>query len=191
MLILEGADLVGKTTLCRDLLTWSYFKDRGYIYSHFSRLPARFPRVWGHIEHAHRFTIQDRFHLGDPLYTQARQDDAFCLGPEQYRIVDGYLRFLGAYTIIITAPDALIIRRLEESGRLEMYDPHTILRANALYKSVVEHGSLGDYKIDWDYHIHVTDTIPSHKVKEAINEYQKRQSIVDAITQQRSMSIID
>src|SRR5690349_732982 len=106
MLIIEGSDLVGKTTFCAKLLKMEWAQTFGYTYQHLSKLSSGFNRLTGHLALARRRVIQDRFHLSDLAYRYALKEDQR-LKPEEYRIIDGYLRGLGAYTVVVCADDEL------------------------------------------------------------------------------------
>lgn len=136
MLIIEGTDIVGKTTLAKKLT--HELSSFGHIYSHFTRLPDNFDRYWGYIEHARPNIVQDRFHMSELVYASARRDST-SLDDETYRLVDAYLRNFGSYTVVITATEELLKSRYENiniNKTQQMYDLHTVLSANEYFKEV-------------------------------------------------------
>lgn len=161
MLIIEGSDLVGKTTLARALLTHEILRGGGYIYRHLSKLPDGFHRYWHHAALASRCIVQDRFHMSDIVYRRV-EGVKLETTPETYRALDGYLRGYGSFTVVVTATQELIASRI---GREEMYPPEKIYHANQLYHDLVTEPAHHDqvlqlYRPDWDYHIECTPNHP-------------------------------
>jgi GTPase SAR1 family protein len=168
MIIIEGSDLVGKTTLAQRLLREDELQQQGFIYKHLSRLPYGFkPHMYQ--EHAHMRSVQDRFHMSEPVYAAVRGDTTF-LTPEKYRRVDGYLRQLGAITIVLTAEESLIRSRMREG---EMYNIKQILLANSMFNTIgILGGKWQDYNMDVDFHFILTKDYPSisnESIKHIVN----------------------
>lgn len=152
MLIIEGTDLTGKTTLARTLA--ESLDD--HIYAHFSRLPAGFDFLWDYAQRASPLIVQDRYHMSEIVYAHARGDSSR-LTPERYRFLDGWLRVNAAlFTVVLTADPGLLSLRMQPD---EMYGLSTIVDANEGFLEVVE-GHYGSYKPDWDMHFHLTVTEP-------------------------------
>lgn len=156
MLILEGADLVGKTTLAKRLekrlneLGWPH------TYSHMSKLPTawRGPR-WcqNYLDAARPYAVQDRFHLSEPLYAAARGERPLV---EDYELLDDCLRQqFGAFVVVVSASEELIGQRwhseVEAKGREEMYKLGQILAVNRDFERVAEEKSVGGKRAHVDY----------------------------------------
>lgn len=148
MLIIEGTDLVGKTTFAKTLV--DELRNDGYIYKHFSRLPETFDYYWGYRDNAVRRSVQDRYHMSEIAYSMARGDIPK-IDPLGYHLIDGALRNYGAFTVVITAEAELIKQRW---GRDEMYNLEQVLYANSLFDDVVNAGFPGYPNIDVQAHIH-------------------------------------
>jgi thymidylate kinase len=180
MIIIEGTDLLGKTTFAKKLVAAAPLVDKGYIYKHFSRLPDGFNRYWGYLEHAASRSVQDRFHMSEIAYCYARGEDSSRLSPWAYKMVDGYLRCMCAYTVVFTAEDDLIRERYGE--REEMYDLGIILRANSVFLEITDDQSFAynDERysgIDVDACIHLTKENPwpsEQDLRNVLNAYQRR-----------------
>jgi hypothetical protein len=179
MLIVEGADLVGKTHLCKKFLM--ALAPEGYRYAHFSRLPRDFDYMSDYCAAACRRIVQDRFHMSEPVYAEVRGDESF-LTDENYRLVDAWLRGYGATTVVITAHDSLLAKRYAERDREEMYGLDKICHANQLYLDITESHDLRD----WDFHFHCNKEKPwvtedqLMLVLEAYSARQSRQSRLGA-----------
>lgn len=171
MLIVEGPDGVGKTTLCKKLLAGL----PGYVYSHFTRLPRGFDYHWGYADRVSRYIVQDRFHLSEIIYSAARGEDT-PLTPELYRLVDARLRLAGAYTLLVTADRRVLEPRW---GTGQMYSLERTLAAADFFAGLP--ANYPGYCLDIDYHHHctaggpyVTDAV----VDRVLTEYKARQSLV-------------
>ncbi len=135
MLIIEGPDGVGKTTLChklRKLLIEHPARVLSHVYAHFSRLPSVFDQYWGYVERASANIVQDRFHMSEIVYALACKR-ASPLTPEMYRLVDGHLRKLGAFTVLVTADIDLIESRWDTT---QMYDKQITIDAASEFRLI-------------------------------------------------------
>lgn len=148
MIIIEGADLVGKTTLCHKLLETEYCQKNGMVYSHLSRLPPGWRNPGSYLARACSNTVQDRFHLSEPVYAAVRGEETR-LTPERYRLVDAWLRLMGAITVVVVTDDKILESRWREG---EMYDLAQVKKANALFMRAVAERDRPfiDYRIDFD-----------------------------------------
>lgn len=177
MIIIEGSDLVGKTSFAKALLNHKALSSSGYIYKHFSRLPTSFDFCAGYMNNASKNSVQDRFHMSEPVYSLIRRESESALTPEKYRLVDAHLRLLGAYTVVITCKESLLSDRMRAD---EMYDLDQILQVNREFSSAVTHdGPWRGYQMDWDCHIHCNENEPfptDQNVEHVIGEYLFRQS---------------
>jgi hypothetical protein len=132
MIIIEGADGVGKTTLCKKLLNSGRLDD--HVYAHFTRLPAGFDYHWGYAERMSPRVVQDRFHMSEIVYAAAR-GEASQLTPELYRLVDARLRLIGAYVVLVVADEGLVKSRWDAS---QMYDLEKTAAAARMFKSLCD-----------------------------------------------------
>lgn len=181
MIIVEGPDLVGKTSVCQKLV--KRLQSRGVIYAHFSRLPLSFDRYWGYQRRASRNIIQDRFHMSEPIYAAMRKDYT-ALDPEKYRMVDGMLRQLGAVHVVITATNDLIKSRW---GREEMYDIEQVFEVNSMFKLMANQQFKG-YEPDVDFHFECSPHwpfVPEDSLSQIEDLWIKRQDTLGEIIDAR------
>lgn len=136
MLIIEGSDLTGKTTLCKKLASDIRLVNRGYVYKHFSRLPSGFNFVGGYFQNAVERSVQDRFHMSEIVYSKARSEPVSPLDSQDYRLVDAGLRALGSFTVVLVAEPNLLMTRYSTRDRQEMYDLQLILDANSYFADI-------------------------------------------------------
>lgn len=168
MLIVEGPDGVGKTTMCQALVRQLH----DHVYAHFTRLPDGFDRYWGYVERASPLVVQDRFHMSEIAYSRAR-DDETALTPETYRLVDAHLRALGSFVVVVTADPDLVQARWSKG---QMYDPRITIRAATEFLNIVE-GRLPDYRFDVDLRFHCDREQPyvsDEQVRLVLDRYRFR-----------------
>jgi thymidylate kinase len=127
MLILEGTDLVGKTTLCHKLAE----RLPGYLYVHMSRPPKTNWSDEDYIHIAAMKTIRDRFHLSELAYSRIRKEASLVKEP---RVLDAELvsKFC-AFKVLVTASDDLLKSRYQSKDRDEMYSLDQIIDANKVF----------------------------------------------------------
>lgn len=186
MLIIEGPDGVGKTTLAKELQ--KRLSGFGYIYSHFTRLPDSFDRVWGYVERMSRRVVQDRFHMSELAYTYARGDTTK-LDTESYRLVDAHLRQIGGMTILLNADPELVESRWDQT---QMYDKERTRKAaiafNILGKREFQLRDSWIYETDIDIQFFLTKDRPyvtANGVNDIVERYLERQRKVYAIRDRR------
>lgn len=133
MIVLEGADGVGKTTLANQLvheLNQRFGKDAYYTYRHLG-MPTEYYR-----QHRHEllknmvdeYTICDRHWLSSYVYDRVA---GYEVSLQYYRGLWLSLRRRGVKTIILAASDATIEKRYHDKQDFSLSD---VLKANQLYK---------------------------------------------------------
>lgn len=178
MLIVEGPDCVGKTSIAQELIKFQPLAMRGYVYKHLSRLPDGFHRVLGYRDNAVRRSVQDRFHMSEPVYASMR-GEKLRMCREEYHLVDAQLRLMGALTILITAERSVIEKRFGEKP--EMYKLDDVLRVNDGYMILEE-----EWEPDVRWRFHLTDEHPlidSVTLGRIVQEYIMHQQLIDRISQ--------
>lgn len=177
MLVVEGPDGVGKTTLCKRLLK----ELPRHVYAHFTRLPRGFDYYWGYADRMSRFIVQDRFHMSEWAYAAARMETPK-LCEDGYRLVDANLRLLGGFTVLVTADPDVVAGRWDPS---QMFSLEATLGAAAEYLAIL--GRPG-YRPDVDFHFHATKDkpyVPDDAVDEILRQYQSRQFLVDCLARDK------
>lgn len=143
MIILEGADGTGKTTLAHSLAQ-KMSDIRGVpvheCYAHMSRPPEDFDHVRGYMNVTPR--VQDRFHLGAVVYGAILGGGTYP-SAERMRLVQNYLRWQGCLVVILYAERDVLRRRLRDSVKHEMYGHDQILTANDAYRALAMSSNRG------------------------------------------------
>lgn len=184
MLIIEGPDGVGKTTLARKLLVGL----PTHVYAHFTRLPSGFDYYWGYRERASRSVVQDRFHMSEVAYAVARGEPSR-LDAETYRLVDGHLRGLGAVTVLLTAGPDLVRSRWDDG---QMYDLGRTLAAAEVYEVIAGGGDAGVGPVDLDVVIQLSGGKPyatDDDARAVLELYRRRQVVVDDVGRRRPVRL--
>lgn len=160
MLIIEGADLVGKTVLSKALCLRLNALGWPHVYQHLSRLPTTWAAdaVQNYSRLCSPYVVRDRFHVSEPVYAQARGELPM-LTPETYRQVDRLVHCTSGYVIVITASPSLIEQRYREHAAREMYDLDKVLAVNDAYGAMA-HRTFGDYQPAIDLYIHCSESNP-------------------------------
>ncbi len=150
MIIVEGTDLVGKTTFCKRLLENPYLVNEGYWHKHLSKPPRNFDNCRGYIDMAYMKSVQDRFHMSEIVYSCLDNRET-SITPEKYRIVDAHLRMMGAVTVVIICADySILCERHATRADEEMYSAEQVCQANDYFSSLCSSERFGQYKPDYD-----------------------------------------
>jgi len=178
MILIEGPDMVGKTTLAKELAV----ELDTHVYQHLSKPPASFHPTIGYIDLASRYSVRDRFHISQAVYARVTgRDTSFT--PEANLLVGAHLRMLGVFTVILTCDDCQLEKRFAKLEDRELYDLETILKANNTFKEIGrKNGRHMDFNFDVDLHINCSEKnpYPTHNTVDYIlNLYEDRQSLLE------------
>src|ERR1700752_2059977 len=171
MLIIEGTDLTGKTTLCRRLVEELNKRSEwgGYHYGHLSRLPPGWDHYWSYVARMARRRVQDRFHDSDIAYRRALREESQMEDAFKYGLVQAKLNLFGAYKVAIVADKDLLLQRHKNRGD-QMYDVDVVIKANLEFNGMAD-------KFDEVIYTHRehpwTDDFDVNRI---IDEYLSRQS---------------
>lgn len=140
MLIVEGPDLVGKTTFCRALVKRADERGRfPAIYHHLSRLPSTWHPDRDYEPLMSPFVVQDRFHLSEIVYGHVTRGESF-LSPGSASHLDEVNARMGGLTLVFFAPDKDLVRQQYAKRGDEMFGLEAILAVNDMYRLLVEDG---------------------------------------------------
>jgi len=129
MLIIEGSDCLGKTTLAHKLVSLAADMNKYPVfYSHMSRPNKAFDFFEHYKDRMSMFAVQDRFHLGGLVWHEGEISEA------SLEIIEGWLMSIGSMTIVLYASDEKWYRRrLERDNRGNLLDIDTMCKANRTY----------------------------------------------------------
>ena len=126
MLIIEGSDCLGKTTLCKALC----LKLRA-TYGHMSRPGPGFNFGTDYLPNIKMCKVQDRFHLGalvwhDNVMTEAVMD-----------VLDGVIQRQGGLVVVLVSNDEdWYVERLRADPRKQMFSLDQLLSANRRFEEI-------------------------------------------------------
>ena len=192
MLIVEGSDCVGKTTLCNELI--KQLNGRGYpvIPQHFGLLPSNWNYYDDYLPFMNTRTAMDRFIMSEVVYGHVIRNGTK-LTPELYRRLDAHLRLQGSVTVVVTADDDWLRRQLRAkiASRQEAFNIDQIVAVNHAFRDLVSHYRDDDGCPDWVagydpdcdfvYHINGTNEMPSSAiefVEAVVAKFIERQEVV-------------
>jgi thymidylate kinase len=135
VIVIEGTDMMGKTTLAQQLWTHPALQERGYEIQHLSRLPHGHDRCWHYVQRMNQNAIFDRFYLSEIAYAEAREDTFKPFSSEHLRWVHANAQIHGVYTILLLAePAREVLEPRYRDG--EMYNLDVILKANIAFSQL-------------------------------------------------------
>jgi hypothetical protein len=124
MLIIEGTDCVGKTTLCNRLA-----EDLKMIYQHLGPPPP----TWSDIDYVKlgsNNAVRDRYHLSELVYSHVNGRPVKI---RESRLLHATLMLKhSAYVVCIVADEDLI--RSRYNAHEELFDIETVLKCNTAFK---------------------------------------------------------
>lgn len=133
MIIVEGSDHVGKTTLCNKLI-----EEMPGAYYHMSKPGPEFDYFGDYLKKLKKGCVYDRFHYGAYVYgamlglhpTYGYNADVLCR-------VSRFIRFNNGLIIVLYDSCAgPYEQRLYSSDRNEMFNPSNILAANQIFSQI-------------------------------------------------------
>lgn len=179
MIILEGADCVGKTTLARKLSAQIAEiigeTDPEKCYSHMSRPAESFDHVAGYLQNIGP-RAQDRYHLGAVVYG-VMMSYGGAPNSAALRWIQTQLRYQGALVVVMYSDRDSLEARLRTNTKAEMYDRQTILEVNDIYRRVIAPGRNRGVEF-CDVEIDVTDGWPTEDVETKLMELWRARWLV-------------
>lgn len=154
MIIVEGTDLVGKTTLCERLVQCSSYPLK---YKHLSRLPDTFHRYYDYLPMIRPVNVYDRFHMSEIAYVAARREKQGSTNPMWYSALDRSIIKAAGMIVIITVDEYLIRERW---GRDEMYKQDVVLRANDAFLEIATSSEFQGFNPYKSFHFHCNSSSP-------------------------------
>ena len=121
MLIVEGTDLVGKTTLCRQLVETLNALGRPHTYSWLGLLPRGWDYHWDYVARMVNPVVQDRFYLSEAAYGVAARREPR-LGTRELDLLDAELRVRGGFTVLLLAHDEVLEELYARKTQPELFE---------------------------------------------------------------------
>lgn len=190
MIVLEGPDMAGKTTLATELFKRIVaMKTRHPMVRHFTKVQHHFDKYWGYRECCQRDVILDRFHLSHVVYRDV-EDVEHHLTPLRYELVDAEISRMSGLVVVLAPPASTIEDRWVKNPRPEMYDKAHALKVADRFHWLASGASCGlistrtgTYKPKMD--LCFVSTIPTETMaEEIIKRWVQRQMELDNIIRQ-------
>lgn len=144
MIIIEGADAVGKTTLAKRIC-----QELDLRYAHYGLLPKTWDYLTDYVPSIADRVVLDRFMLSELVYSRVLNRE-HKLESATYRQLMSLARWRFAAQQVVVTADERVIRARYDSAR-EAFPIDRVLEANAIFTELVS-----DPKALIDVHVHVT-----------------------------------
>lgn len=152
MIILEGTDLVGKTTLAKRLITGinevidAKRQDCGIDmranmrYQHLTVPPAGWDYEHDYLAMCARNVVQDRLWLSERAYGVITRGDTLIFNERLHMLECAARATFGAVTVVILGDDVTIEREFDRlpDSRRELFTLDTIRKVNKQYRALVQ-----------------------------------------------------
>jgi len=145
MLIIEGSDCLGKTTLANNIL--KRVQELGEIATirHLGRPDTTFDFYTDYFPMIEPSVIQDRFHLGALAYHDG------VMTPDHLRIIEGWIYSHGGFIILMYASDFRKYRkRIENDPRGNLLEVPILEEANKRFYELVHCNKKAIIDFSWD-----------------------------------------
>lgn len=181
MIIIEGPDSVGKTTLAKKLEAHGDVFP-AHAYRHFSRLRADRDPVWFYERHCDVDDVIDRFHMSEIVYAVCR-GEAPVMTPLGYQLIDAMIRLRCGFIVVVTCDTHVLHKKMKKDRRDQMYDSDFNHEVNETFINLANDrriSQLADYMpVSIDYHIHLSEVVPwpsDAHIQEIVRLYAHRRA---------------
>lgn len=181
MLIIEGPDGVGKTTLAHAIV--KRFNDMDekpwpLIYQHFSRLPDGWDYFGDYLPFMRPNVVMDRFIMSELVYGTVTRGETM-ISPRQYRMLDGHLAVQASMTVVISALPSAYERMIDSDmkARDQMFSRDINVRVNEAYCEIIGSGSYRRHSPQLDHTFMMNGSWPAEDpslIGRIVAEYRER-----------------
>lgn len=166
MILIEGPDLTGKTTLAKTIVSRLNELGWPHLYSHLSKPPDCWRedplRCYRQLLRPH--VVQDRMHLSGCAYRYADGGPTH-LSVSEFGQIDRELHNYGGHVLLITADEPIIRMRHANHRAREMYDVDVVLKANEWFLKYAQRETAQRGRVA--SHVHLTLSRPWATVEDA------------------------
>jgi len=151
MLIIEGSDLVGKTTLIKALCDETIKRGFPMIPQHFGLLPDNWNFFVDYIGYINSRTVMDRFIMSEVVYGETLRCGCR-IDPGYFRALQSILNQSHSMTVIVAAESEFFKEhvRKQYQHRNEVFKEEQICEVNDAFINVLENGCLNEYTLSYD-----------------------------------------
>jgi hypothetical protein len=134
MIILEGADCVGKSTLSKKLIPLLDDLKYPHVEQHFGLLPKSWDYCSDYIRNVRPGVVMDRFHMSELIYGSVVPGRTQWLDPVAYERVDSKITHVGGIVVLCWEDEETINGRFKEKN--EHFSLDIIQRAAAAFNQL-------------------------------------------------------
>lgn len=156
MLIIEGADLVGKTTMVQAVTERLHEAGLPHVPLHMTRPSPSFDYYRNYLDLVSRHTVWDRFHLSGLVY-RSLDDYPYTGSPEAFSLVEAKIRQVGGMSVILYTDAQTILDRFKTHAKREMYDVERILSVNDAFIEMGYHTAITVRGKEYQYDVRGCD----------------------------------
>jgi len=151
MLIVEGSDLVGKTTLIKALCDEATNRGHPMIPQHFGLLPDNWDFLCDYMKFINNRTVMDRFIMSEVVYGETLRKKSR-ITPEHYSLLQTYLDCFRYMTVVIVAETVFFKEHVHKQFeyRDEVFKEEQICLVNEAFIEVINTCKLGEFKLSFD-----------------------------------------
>jgi len=183
MLIIEGSDLVGKTTLIKEICKLADEHDFPLIPQHFGLLPKSWDYLLDYLPYVIKHTAMDRFILSEVIYGETLRDGSR-IDPFTFNALQLYLKSKKSMTVIIAAEPEFFKTHVHKQMqyRDEVFKEEQICKVNDAFNSILVTREFNDFVVNYDIACEVRNDrdFPSSNlefVEEIVETYLKLQGV--------------
>lgn len=178
MLVIEGSDCLGKTTLAKKIVDKMMEKGYSTVYSHMSRPNEQlFDFFLDYKKMMNPCAVQDRFHLGGLAYHHDK------ISPQKLQIINAWIRVQGGLIVVLYAGDEQWYRyRLENDERGNMLTTDKMCAGNNFFNRFWSGGGM-----DSDYAFNIlpvgfkgqkVNFVSDYDIDEIVDEWVQRRQLL-------------
>ena len=182
MLIVEGSDLVGKTSLVKELCKEAIEQGFPMIPQHFGLLPDSWDFFSDYLPYIQKRTVMDRFIISELIYGELLRNKCR-ISYSSWEALNRLMTHEKCMTIIIAAEPEFFATHVkkEHSKRGEVFNPEEIMSVNMGFLQTGIHHTFCSYKVDFTtlWKVENNRTFPSSNktfIKNTIKRYIEMQN---------------
>jgi len=175
MLIIEGSDALGKTTLAKKIVDKMMEKGYSTIYSHMGRPNEQiFDFFWNYKKMINPCFVMDRFHLGGLAYHYNK------ITPQQLQIINAWIRSVGGLIVVLYGADEeWYEHRIREDKRGNLLPIVKLLDGNLIFKKYAKNNDC-DFSFNiLPYGFPEENFVSDYNVDKLIDEWINRRQLLD------------
>ncbi len=142
MIVIEGADCLGKTILAKKIVQKVSDMGLPVVYSHMTRPnDEKFDFFQSYKLLINPYAVQDRFHLSGIAYHKDK------ISRRNLQIINAWIRSVGGMIIILYAGDEMYREHIKNDERDNILSSNIMCRANSVFRNYAENDNYFSFNI--------------------------------------------